>query len=141
MDEISIRPVRVSDMAFILANWLNHYKNYSSFALRVPRALFFKYHQQIAKMILGRRTSKVLVATSSDDSDLILGFLVSEETEDGPIIHFLFIQKAFRKLGIAKALLQAAGIQSSQASFSHWTYDMDEIVKKNPTLVYNPYLI
>jgi hypothetical protein len=79
------------------------------------------------------------VAHPIDDPDIILGFLVFEGTKEDPIIHFIFVKRAFRNMGVGGSLLR--GLDLSRAFFTHFTRDVDWILKKYPSMKYDPYAL
>lgn len=142
---IQIRTAESDEYNFVISNWLKNYQQYSNFAKRIPRDVFFKNHEQIIKKVLSRTGSAVAIDPTED---LLLGFMCWEYTEDDiPVIHYIFIKEAFRKFGIANKIIQKYELDLNNAMFTHWTKDCDWMVGtykvkgKYPKLVYNPYLI
>lgn len=141
LNEIEVRRAKDADMPFIYANWLNHYKNYSSFAKRIRKDLFMQWHHKVVKLIVERSTCDVYVAYPKGDPEVLLGYLVTEQWPDGPVVHFIFVKEAFRRFGIARSMIKHSEIPTDKITFTHWTYDMDALTKRYPEYVYNPYKI
>lgn len=140
--QINIRSIEMADYNFIFNSWLKCYKNNSYFAKRIRNNVFFKYHHQVVERILDRASTRVLMAVSILDPNVVYGYLVTEKFDDNKdILHFTYIKEAFRKFGIGKELIKASGINPNEAIISHWTFDIDELSKKFPNMSYCPYLI
>jgi GNAT superfamily N-acetyltransferase len=132
MVDVAIREARNEEHPFIYATWLRGYRQ-SRFADRVPASVYFAAHHQVVERLLAR--SRVLVATPAGDDSTVLGYSVVE----GATVHFVYIKLAFRKLGIARRLLD--GVDVPHCSASHVTKDAEEAMRRWPCIVYNPYLI
>lgn len=136
--DLSVRTMRPTDLPFVYNSWLKSYKTRSQFARRITDEVFYRWHKLVVERILGRAGTQVLVATPKDDADTILGYLVVENQEV-PVAHFAYVKTSFRRLGIARALLDRAGLDPAYSEFTHWTRDMDWVTEKLKTFKYNPY--
>lgn len=137
--DFSIRDLHQSDIAYIYASWLRHYKHSSKFAHKIPPSIFFSNHNDVIRKILARPTTKVLIASPHEEPEVVLGYLVFEGKIDKPTVHFLYVKRHFRLFGIAATLIKDLNLNT--ASFTHWTRDTDWIVKRFSSLRYNPYAI
>lgn len=81
----------------------------------------------------------MMVAHPKDDIETILGWLSYEIKENTPVIHFIFVKEAFRNMGVAREMITRAGIDVTKATFTHWTFPVDEIIRKYPDIIFNPY--
>ncbi len=140
-EAIEVRPYHAeTDCAFVYSTWLRNYKYSSYFAKRIKPAIFFAGHHAILNHLMAKPTTKGFIAHPKDDTETILGWLVCEPHEDRrPTIHFIFVKDAFRHMGVATTLLKAAGIDLNQITFTHWSFSMDDFIKKYPGMVFNPY--
>lgn len=100
--------------------------------------MFFTGHHKVVTHILAKPTTTTFIAHPKDDPNTMLGYLVCEPGAK-PIVHFTFVKEAFRKMGILKRLLEAAEIKEPTFTFSHWTFPVDEFIRKYPELMYSPY--
>jgi GNAT superfamily N-acetyltransferase len=87
-----------------------------------------------------------LVACDTVDPNVIYGYLVKGTYLEGslgevPVVHYLYVKAAFRKMGIARTLVEASKVPLDKFSFSHWTFAMDGLIERLPGAVYIPYLI
>lgn len=140
MTDISVRDLKDHDLPFIFTTWLKAYKFSSYFAKKIKNSIYFEWHHFIIENILKKQTAIKLVAHLKDDPDILLGYLIGEKTGPQTTVHFIFVKREFRNLGIAKELFKQSGAELP-CQFSHWTFSMDEIIKKHPDLTYNPYSI
>lgn len=124
-----------SDEAFVYSTWLKNYKHSSYFAKRIRPMVFFKGHRVLVDHLLKKESAKTLVAHPKNDPDTILGYLTFEPQ----VVHFVFVKDPFRKMGIATVLLRAAQIELETATFTHWTFPVDEFVRRWPGMTYDPY--
>lgn len=135
---ITIREGAADDLDFIYSTWLKNYYSSSLFAKRTPRLIFFKKHHDVIDRLL-ERGAVVLVAAAEDDPNTIIGYLAYETEE--PCVHFLYTKSSFRGFGVARALLEKSGLALNKIKCSHWTFVVDELIKKHPQVVYDPYLM
>lgn len=124
-EEIRIRPHNDTDTDFIYASWLHHYRFSSDFARNIRTHLYYEFHHKVIERILERK-AKVRIACLKDDPDVIVGYLVYEGQDDAPVIHFCFVKKAFRQMGVAKSLVQ--GLALDNAYFTHRTKDCSWLI-------------
>lgn len=141
LDEVDIRLMRPADLEFVMRSWLNAYKHASSFARRIKNSVYYKWHHKIITGILLRKTTLTYVAVLREDSDTILGFLTFEEFDNEQVVHFCYVKKDFRKMGLCRSLLNDAEVELKNACFTHWTYPVDEMIRKYPSMIYDPYRI
>lgn len=139
-DSFIIRPMEDGDFNFVINSWLKSYRLGSTFTKRIRNNVYYDFHHKVIGRILERGAS-ILVAADKIDPTVIMGYLVVENYNGTPLVHYCYTKSAFRRLGIAKSLVEASTIDLNSSVFSHWTAPMDEIIKKYSGLVYNPYLL
>lgn len=129
-----------TDKAFIYSTWLKNYKYSSYFAKRIKPAIFFAGHHSILDHLLAKPTIKVLIASSRDNADDIYGYVAYEPKQDDKnVVHFIFVKDAFRNMGVARTLFEIAKLKLETLSITHWTFPVDEFIRKYPMITYNPY--
>jgi hypothetical protein len=128
-----------SELAYVKATWLKHYKEHSDFARPIRDSIYYPAHSRLVDHILSKRNSIVLIAAHVDEPEVILGFLVYEYF-DHAVIHYAYVIARARKLGVATAMLKAAEI-SDNFVFTHRTPDAKAIQAGNPHMTYDPYRI
>lgn len=137
---IKIRSFVPTDTNFILSSWLRSYKEKSQFARRILYSVYFQYHEPVVKFLIKQGT--VLIAYSEKEPDIIGGYFCFEKTPHEFRGHYCYVRKSMRGLGLARALVQASGMESHERKFfTHWTSFIDEMINDQEKMVYNPYLI
>ena len=68
----------------------------------IPPSLSLYYHDIILKKILTKCT--LLVACDPDDPDVIWGYVAFDA--ENPVLHFVYVKGAFRRMGIGTRLLR-----------------------------------
>jgi ribosomal protein S18 acetylase RimI-like enzyme len=139
MIEIGIREGHNGDDAFVFTTWLKSYKHGSDFAKRIRNGVFFPWHHKVVAGILGRPGTTLLIAHVHDDPDVVLGYLCVEAGEIA-VVHYVFVKPNWRQLGIARQLLNHAGV-TDEGYFTHWTYIFDSVRERFPKFTYDPYRI
>lgn len=131
--EWGIRKASGSDLSFIYSTWLNSYKGDSLLGKTVSRSIFFKEYAKVIDGILQRDAVDIQVACKKDEPNVVFGYLVGEPL----ILHYAFVKKRFCGLGILKSL----SLNFVLHSYTHKTKTIEPILKKQPNLFYNPFLI
>jgi len=136
---IRIREFNEPDKNFVLNSWLKSYRD-SPWAFHLDNDTYFYGHQ----LLIGKlaETSKLYVACSVDDPNEIWGWLCAEKGPPGTVvIHYVNVKQRFRKFGVAKALLQAAGWRPGVKVWAtHWT-EKAELLCNKFNAHYNPYFL
>lgn len=120
---LTIRPAEPDDVAFIVGTWIEGYRRGSPWAHRLTNHVFFRHHQPVIALLLARSLS--IVACDPGDPRVIYGDLVYEPaTPEGPAVHWAYVKKAMRRLGVARRLLEASGLPLDLAgvNVTHPTY-------------------
>lgn len=127
--------------AFVMNAWLRSYRIGSEPKL-MGNDVYFHGQHRMATDLVARAT--VLIATPAAEPSLFLGFICAEPSLR--TVHYIFIKKGWRELGIARGLVCAVGADwpaDSEVSITHHTYFVDEVRKRSGEckrrLVYNPY--
>lgn len=103
---IIIREFRLEDRAFVYNSWLKSYRD-SAFANEIAADIYFKWHAELIQRILDK--AKIFIAAASEDSDVILGYLVTERKSGKNIVHYVYVKRAFNGLGICRLLFNLIG--------------------------------
>jgi len=136
-----LRPRVDRDIPFIFRSWLMSAKEQALLA-RIPEQVFFHHHHAILEDLWQDTSVLWTVAANPADSTFIYGFAAVQMTDTIPIVHYVYVRKNFRRLGIGSALLRAFKIVSGTTVFaSHYSGAGKQLCKKLDVLrVYNPYL-
>lgn len=141
MEAIAVRHGQPADKEFIFGTWLRSYKHSSDFAKRISNDVFFSTHHKIVELILAKPNTEVLIAHPVDEPNVILGYVVLERIPNSEIVHFVYVKKAFRMMGIASYLFKGAGLYAGGFNFTHWTTSVNHMFHKLDNVTYNPYLL
>jgi hypothetical protein len=129
-----IRPATPDAKNLVFSTWLKCYQANSVHAKRIPKSLFFERHHEVVEAILSRPTTQVLTAAWSEDPEVILGYAVTEPAKR--TVHFVYVKPAFRRSGLAAALL--ADLEKPLI-YSHSTFALLDLHRKMEGWVYDPY--
>ena len=132
MEQLILRPADSGDLAFILNSWLRSNRN-STFAKRVPNAMYFEEHHRVVTSLLAR--GEVVIAANREDPGQIIGWACFEEGAV-PILHYVYVKQAFRGLGIARHMLSPV-----QKGAFVYTHEPDASKKLFAQGIYSPYLM
>jgi GNAT superfamily N-acetyltransferase len=91
---------------FIIDTWLKSFKD-SHFAGPLPDNMYWKVYSEVLNRLLDKEGVSVLVACSSEDSNVIYGY-IAIELFDIPVCHYLYVKYIYRGMGIARALFGKA---------------------------------
>ena len=131
--EIEVRLAKQDDLNFIFSCWLRSYRHASQFAKKISNDIFYKFHHKLIEGII-IRGAQIRIAHPVGDPDTILGFSCLEMWQEKPVVHFVYIKKAFRNMGIAKKL-----VWETEGFFTHLTENLE--LYRHPNFLYNPYLV
>ena len=134
---IEVREAKLEDLPFIYSTWLRSYRHASQFAKKLTNETFYEMHHKVIDAFIARG-GLVFVAHPPNEPGVILGYICVEPNQ--PLVQYIYVKKAFRRMGIAKKLYTERNMQNNVV-FTHWTTDTDWIIKKLTKFIYNPYLI
>jgi GNAT superfamily N-acetyltransferase len=106
MSSALIRPARDGDMGFIVDTWRQSFGP-ESYLFKFNRDLYFRL---MAMHIngLARAGATISVACAPTDEDTIIGYVAHTGSE----LHYVYVREALRKHGVARGLLEHAGVQT-----------------------------
>lgn len=130
-DLIDIRDAIEDDLSFIFSTWLKglRYGN-DWFELIESSAYYENYHKTIQK-ILASDSTTVKIACLKESPGVILGYSVYRNS----ILDYVFVKKAWRKIGIAKSL-----VPEKITTVTQMTNTGRQLLNKYPGTVFNPFL-
>lgn len=109
-DNYILRPLRAADVPRIFSDWLKSYRGERELKY-VPNPIFFHWHHRILESLMVDPTVAWLVAVPSDKPDMIVGWACAQEFAGGALLlHYLYVAKNFRRLGIGSRLLATLGL-------------------------------
>lgn len=131
---LATRGYEPGDKNFILATWLKGLKYGNDWYNLIPSEIYFKFYQLALSTLLASNNVSIKVSCLKDDSDVILGYVVMNKAET--VLHWAFSKSAWRNIGIMKSL-----IPSTVTAATHVTKVGLSLLKKNPGVVFNPFLL
>ncbi len=134
--DFRIRPLGPEDMPFVASTWLRDYGEKSAFARKIAPQDYHLFHKLVIARLLER--SKTLIVADPKDDGLLFGFLCCEPPT---ILHYAYIKRPFRGLGLGAALYAESGLVEP-VTFTHLTYTGESVWKTcQPAAKYVPYHI
>ena len=131
--EFVIRPGSKTDWPMVADAWVNTHRASSRATKMSEKSAFFSHQHRMVERLLKR--AQVRIAAPPDDDFTVLGFAVLEEPG---VVHMVYVKAPFRKLGLARALLD--GVKLEESTFTCWTRDVGEwIYDRFKGLKYNPF--
>jgi len=98
---VQIRKHTKEDLPFIYRSWLmGQYYGLDLFSLS-KKDSFMNAYRKIIDHILQRPNTEIQIAALAEDQEIILGYSILEKDA----LHWVFVKKEFRKMGIAKKLI------------------------------------
>lgn len=133
-DLIEIRAGLPGDKNFVLSTFLlGIYYGGTAYSEMSKDIFMLEYHKLAEKLLISEDTS-LKVACLKEDHNVILGYALLDK--DGHTIHFVFVKKLWRKIGIMKSLIP------QQVLFcTHLTDVGISLIKKAPYISFNPFLL
>lgn len=122
----NIRDATKEDESFIYSTWLLGLRHGNDWFLSIDKERYFQCYKRIIGVLL--ENSAVKIACLNDDPDVALGYVVYHNNT----AHWLFVKKAWRRLGIAKALYP-----KEITRWSHMTKLVKKLKPKN--VIFDPF--
>lgn len=97
--KIGKRKMEPEDLGFVYSTWLKSLYFGNSWFHQIDKVIFFKKYAKVIDDII--RCSSVDVACFVDQPDVIIGYCV----HFGPTLHWIYVKKAWRQIGIASLLI------------------------------------
>lgn len=98
-----VRPGRASDHAFVFSGWLGG-DRFSPAGQSCARVYQVEQERLVGE-ILARPGAELRVACAPDDDDALFGWAVLAPSGELPCIHYVYVKKGLRRMGIASALV------------------------------------
>lgn len=129
---VEIRGFTASDAKFILATFLTGLYYGDSWLKNIPKDIFMDSYKIIALGLLAHPHTNIQIACLKEDIDTIVGYSIL--SEDFQSIHWVYVKAAWRKQGIAKALLP-----KYPTTATHMSELGLVLMKKFEGLIFNPF--
>lgn len=134
---IRIRPATEGDVSLLFSSWLKSYRS-SLFAKQISNTVYYAEQHKVIEGLL--KTSTVLIICEDTDPTNIYGWICAELIDGIFVLHYVYVKHPYRKLGLAKFLLNQFNHETGAASMaSHMTRIGEQLAPKFG-VVYSPYL-
>lgn len=136
---LKIRSVSKDDYPFIFNSWLKSLsKSFTKNNLTDKNVYYQGQHRLIERLL---QTSNCHVAVDGDDESIIVGYLIESVEQSVNVVHYIYVKKDFRNMGIAESLLRHANIgRGNNIMFTHATVSGFALAQGYGAF-YNPYLL
>ncbi len=131
---VATRDYRESDKNFIFSTWLLGLYYGDSWYSDIPKQIFMGNYHKVIEHVLNTPGIVIKVACLKDEPEVILGYSILNS--DLTAMHWVFVKKAWRKIGIAKSLIPV-----SINTVSNLTHIGKVILKRHPALIFNPFAL
>jgi hypothetical protein len=136
-EQIRLRPANEEDVPFIFSSWLKSFRT-SHFANKLVNSVYFAEHHKLIEKIV--KNAHVIVACNNSDPSQIYGWVCAQQIEGIFTLHFVYIKHPFRKMGLARLLINSFEQADTAGIYTHHTHAMDYIAPKF-NLMYHPYVL
>lgn len=134
---IAMRHPHKEDIPFIFNSWLHSYRH-SLHVKNISNTVFYSEHHKVLERLFKRCEAKI--ACDPTDQNQIYGYIVYERITGVLVVHYVYVKQPYRKLGLCKQLLSAAGRNPGEAfAYTHETFMGNRLSGKFSAL-YNPYV-
>lgn len=132
------------DLSFITRTILFSYQSGNRFTRSIDKDSYLRNHNLDILEAIGN--SDCLLIVDTKDSSLILGFIAFHVRDINTILHYIYVRNDFRRLGIAKKLLQVMKEKSPSGTLilSHLTDSFKPAAMKKygySKVLFNPYIL
>ncbi len=142
-DNYILRPLMADDVPRIFSDWLRSYRAEKELR-NVPNPVFFHWHHRLVESLLVDPTAAWLVAVDPESPTMIAGWACAQEFANGKLlVHYLYVAKNLRRLGLASRLLASLGVPKDEPLMvTARTFAGEAVLRSRGNLgVYNPYLL
>jgi len=104
-DLISYRLAEAGDVNFILSTWLKGMTGGNDYYRMINRESFNYHYGEFIKRRMAKQGVLIMVACLKESPDVILGYSVTERVKNKNVLHWVYVKKEWRRIGIAKDIL------------------------------------
>lgn len=133
-DLYNIRIGKAADHNLVKATFLRGLYYGDSWFSSTDKDSFMANYEKVVSHLLGSPNALLSVACLPDDPDVILGYSLT--SLDQTTIHWVFVKKNWRKMGIAKSLCPDA-----PTTVTHLTKLGKALLPKLTAVTFNPFQI
>ncbi len=130
-DLMTIRDYVPDDRNLIISTFLLGLYYGDSWFSEIEKKTFMEHYNKVINYLIDSPKTSIKVACLKEDANTVLGYAMMS----GPNLHWVFVKKNWRGIGIAKDL-----VPSSITTVTHLTKTGLSIIKKK-ALAFNPFII
>lgn len=120
------------DRPFVLSTFLKGLYYGESWFRLINKDVFMTCYHSFLEKFLDSPGVQVTIACLVEDPEVIIGYSVTTNT----VLHFIFVKKAWRNIGVAKMLLP-----KTVSAVTHLTDLGKKLLPKLPGAEFNPFLL
>lgn len=117
---IVFRGYSPEDVPFLHSSWAESYLSGVSAHRGISPDVFHSFHRPIRERFFSKPNATCIICSPDDDPWLIMGWIAVEALPTGLILHYLYVKDAFKRQGIATALIKRA-LPLSPVYYTHLT--------------------
>lgn len=138
---VELRPARPEDEGIVFHAWLTGHRENGDWPRFVAAWRYFGQHKLVLARLIAR--AQMLVACNLHRPTQVFGFACYETQTT---LHWVWVKHRWRQKGIARHLLQNAGLIGHQGAgsirCSHWSRAAQKLYdERHYPLVFNPFLL
>ena len=111
---ITLRFATADDLPFIFSTWLKSLRYGNSWFKTIDKDAYFTKYKRAITTIL--QTSTITVICFKNEPEVILGYSVHADLGDSTLLHWVYVKRTWRGMGIASLL-----VPTNTSTVSHIT--------------------
>lgn len=104
-DLITFRLAKESDLNFIFSTWVKGMASGTEYNALINRQQFVYHFGEFVKKRVLSPGILIMVAALKENEDVILGYSVVQRVKDKNALHWVYVKREWRRLGLMKDLL------------------------------------
>jgi predicted GNAT family acetyltransferase len=121
---------------FCISYWLRQYKTNSQFAKSICNEVYYDEHRKRAMACLN---INAVIYSDPKSPDHFIGFLCGIPLQNKNILHYVYVKKAFRGHGVARAMFNHVFKPKDEIIITHQG-DIMGLKNNHNKLTFNPYI-
>lgn len=130
----SVRNYKDSDKSFVLSTWLRGYYFGEKWVSEIPKNIFMVQYNNLLNALINHKRIAIKIVCLKEDPEVILCYIAT--SLDQKTVHWMFSKAAWRNIGLINKIMPAEA-----EAVSHLTTLGRSLMKKRPSLVFNPFAI
>jgi hypothetical protein len=132
---IKVRDYRKeTDEDFLYSTFLFGVYYGNSWFHKIPKHIFMSNYRVFLNKLLDSPNTQVKMACLKEDENILVGYSIESEQQNS--LHWIYVKKEWRKLGISKKLLI-----TKPKFVTHLSSQGESLLEKLEGAVFNPFII